>query len=196
MRRGLLMGALVALVAGCSSTRLDGVAPVEDRLSGSPGSAGGSATGPGGATGPVGSAQGSESRVASVDLGQVGSGPEGGGLEGAGAAPATQRVIYFDFDSFAVKDEYRAVVDHNARMLNADRKRLMLIEGHTDDRGGREYNLALGQKRADAVVRALTLLGAQDAQIEAVSYGEERPAAAGSTEAAWARNRRAELKDR
>jgi len=88
------------------------------------------------------------------------------------------------------------VVDFAARYLNADRQRRVLVEGHTDDRGGREYNLALGQKRADAVVRALQLLGAQDAQMEAVSYGEERPAAPGSSEAAWAKSRRAELKDR
>ena len=72
----------------------------------------------------------------------------------------------------------------------------MVVEGHTDERGGREYNLALGQKRAEAVVRSLTLLGVGDQQLEAVSFGEERPAAQGSDEAAWARNRRAELKDR
>jgi peptidoglycan-associated lipoprotein len=112
------------------------------------------------------------------------------------ALPANQRVIYFDFDSFAVKEEYRGVIDVQARWLGADRKRRVLIEGHTDERGGREYNLALGQKRADAVLRALELLGAQEAQMEAVSYGEERPAVAGGQEAAWAKNRRAELKDR
>jgi peptidoglycan-associated lipoprotein len=81
-------------------------------------------------------------------------------------------------------------------VLNANRSRKMIVEGHTDERGGREYNLALGQKRAEAVVRSLTLLGAGDAQLEAVSFGEERPAAQGSDEAAWAKNRRAELKDR
>ena len=80
--------------------------------------------------------------------------------------------------------------------MSADRKRRMIIEGHTDERGGREYNLALGQKRADAVVRSMVLLGAQDGQLEAVSFGKERPAAQGSDEAAWAKNRRAELKDR
>jgi peptidoglycan-associated lipoprotein len=80
--------------------------------------------------------------------------------------------------------------------MSADRKRRMIVEGHTDERGGREYNLALGQKRADAVVRSMVLLGAQDGQLEAVSFGKERPAAQGSDEAAWAKNRRAELKDR
>jgi peptidoglycan-associated lipoprotein len=72
----------------------------------------------------------------------------------------------------------------------------MVIEGHTDERGGREYNLALGQKRAEAVLRALVMLGAADNQLEAVSFGKERPAVQGSDEAAWAQNRRAELKDR
>ena len=72
----------------------------------------------------------------------------------------------------------------------------MTVEGHTDERGGREYNLALGQKRAEAVVRSLTLLGATDSQLEAVSFGKERPSVTGSDESAWARNRRAELKDK
>jgi peptidoglycan-associated lipoprotein len=88
------------------------------------------------------------------------------------------------------------VVEAHARLLNANRSRKMIVEGHTDERGGREYNLALGQKRAEAVARSLTLLGAADAQLEAVSFGEERPAVQGSDEAAWAKNRRAELKDR
>jgi peptidoglycan-associated lipoprotein len=102
-------------------------------------------------------------------------------------------VIYFDFDSYAVKDEYRGTIDTYAKALTADRKKHLVVEGHTDERGGREYNLALGQKRAEAVSKALGLLGAGDAQVEAVSYGKERPAAQGSDEAAWAKNRRAEL---
>ena len=78
----------------------------------------------------------------------------------------------------------------------ANRTKRMTIEGHTDERGGREYNLALGQKRAEAVLRSMVLLGVQRRQLEAVSFGEERPAVQGSDEAAWAKNRRAELKDR
>jgi peptidoglycan-associated lipoprotein len=105
-------------------------------------------------------------------------------------------VVYFDFDSFVVKDEFRPVVEGNAKTLTSDRKKRVMVEGHTDERGGREYNLALGQKRAEAVVKSLTLLGVQDGQVEAVSYGEERPAASGSDESSWAKNRRAELKDR
>jgi peptidoglycan-associated lipoprotein len=107
-----------------------------------------------------------------------------------------KRVVYFDFDSYVVKDEYRGIVDAHAKLLTGDRNKRISIEGHTDERGGREYNLALGQKRAEAVQRALVLLGASDKQIEAVSFGKERPAVSGSDEAAWAQNRRAELKTR
>jgi len=140
----------------------------------------------------------------------AGTGSQGAGASGVGSSAVTPvdtgrsadagagagRIVYFDFDSFVVKDDYRSVVEGNARRLSADRKRRMIVEGHTDERGGREYNLALGQKRADAVVRSLVLLGAQDGQLEAVSFGKERPAESGGDEAAWAKNRRAELKDR
>jgi peptidoglycan-associated lipoprotein len=106
------------------------------------------------------------------------------------------RIVYFDFDSFVIRNDARPVIEAHARVLTADRARRMVIEGHTDERGGREYNLALGQKRAEAVLRALVMLGASDAQLEAVSFGKERAAVQGSDEAAWAQNRRAELKDR
>lgn len=139
-----------------------------------------------GAAGAGQSGGASDSKVTSVDLTK-------GQMEDQ---LANKRVVYFDFDSFVVKDEYRGVVEAHAKMLNADRSKRVSIEGHTDERGGREYNLALGQKRAEAVQRALTLLGASDRQIEAVSFGKERPAVAGSDEAAWAQNRRAELKPR
>ncbi|MGJ4749044.1 OmpA family protein, partial [Leptospira sp. SA-E8] len=81
----------------------------------------------------------------------------------------------------------------NARYLASNTSLRVVVEGHTDERGGREYNLALGQRRAEAVRRALTLLGVADAQVEAVSFGEEKPAVAGSTEAAWSQNRRSEI---
>ena len=110
-------------------------------------------------------------------------------------APA-QRIVYFDFDSYVIKDEFKALLDGHAQALKAAEGKRMVIEGHTDERGGREYNLALGQKRAEAVAKALELLGVPEKQIEAVSFGEERPAAPGSDEGAWSRNRRAELKDR
>jgi len=192
-RWALRAGGAVLLVwlSACSTTRLDAPAPVEDRRPGS--SAAAAASAASGSAGLKGdSAQGvSETRVAPVDLGAQGS----AGSSAADAQARAQRVVYFDFDSFSVKEEYRGVVEANARYLNADRKRRMLVEGHTDDRGGREYNLALGQKRAESVVRAMMLLGPKEVQLEAVSYGEERPAVAGNGEAAWAKNRRAELKD-
>lgn len=112
------------------------------------------------------------------------------------AANAAGRVVYFDFDSFVLKDEFKPLVDAHAKALVANGARRIVIEGHTDERGGREYNLALGQKRAEAVARALKLLGGKDGQIETTSFGEERAAATGSDEIAWAKNRRAELKDR
>jgi peptidoglycan-associated lipoprotein len=92
-----------------------------------------------------------------------------------------------------VKDEYRPAIEGFAKLLSADRKKRASVEGHTDERGGREYNLALGQKRAESVAKALALLGASDSQVEAVSFGKERLAVPGSDEAARAKNRRAEL---
>lgn len=112
------------------------------------------------------------------------------------AKPIVGRTIYFDLDSYTVKSEFVPVLETQAKRLNADRRARVLIEGHTDERGGSEYNLALGQRRAEAVARALKIMGVQDAQVEAVSFGKERPAAEGHDEDSWAKNRRAELKDR
>jgi peptidoglycan-associated lipoprotein len=109
-------------------------------------------------------------------------------------APAGLNVVYFDYDSFTLKPEARAVLERNAAHLQANKQFKVQLEGHTDERGGREYNLALGQKRAETVRRALTLLGVSDAQLEAVSFGKEKPAANGSDEAAFAKNRRVEIK--
>jgi peptidoglycan-associated lipoprotein len=136
-----------------------------------------------------------ESQVATVRTGtDTGSGVTSVDVAGATLA-SVGRVVYFDFDSFVVREDGRPVVDAHAKALVANRGRRIVVEGHTDERGGREYNLALGQKRALAVVKALTLLGASPSQLEAVSYGEERAAVQGSSEEAWAKNRRAELKD-
>ncbi len=113
----------------------------------------------------------------------------------APVAPANiDRVIYFDFDSYVIKDEFRPIVDAHAGLLKADSTKKEVAEGHTDERGGSEYNLALGQKRAEAVVKQMELLGAGEGQLEAVSYGKERPAVDGHDEAAWAKNRRVELR--
>jgi peptidoglycan-associated lipoprotein len=101
--------------------------------------------------------------------------------------------VYFDFDSYVIKPEFQSLLEAHARFLKANPSRKVSIEGHTDERGGREYNLALGQKRAEAVRRALALLGVSDSQMEAVSFGKEKPALEGHDEAAWAKNRRAEI---
>ena len=103
------------------------------------------------------------------------------------------KVIYFDYDSSAIKPEFQAVVESHARLLRAEKSRRVALEGHTDARGGREYNLAIGQKRADAVRCAMSLLGVPDSQMEAVSFGMEKPAAQGSDEASLAKNRRVEI---
>ena len=162
-----------AALAGCgSNVKLDDKnVPVESR----------SGTGTGGDANSSGASQ---SQVTPVDLTNNG---------GAGVFAGTGKVVYFDFDSYTVRDDARPVIDANAKVLAANKAAKLAVEGHTDERGGREYNLSLGQKRAEAVVRALTLAGATDGQLEATSFGKERPAMAGSDEAAYAKNRRVEL---
>ena len=103
------------------------------------------------------------------------------------------RSIYFDYDSNLVKEEYRPLVAAHAKYMSGDPKAKMIIQGNTDERGGREYNLALGQKRAESVRKALALLGVSDSQMEAVSLGKEKLADAGHDDSAHSRNRRAEI---
>ena len=167
---------VLALVAGCSSgVKLDDV-PVEDKTATS--TMGGANTGANsGSTG--------QSGVAGVDLNQSGrdaSGPVG-----------VSRIVYFDYDSYVIKPEFQSLIEAHSRFIKTGQGRKVMIEGHTDERGGREYNLALGQKRAEAVRRSLGLLGVQDGQMEAVSFGKEKPAAQGGTEDVHAQNRRVEL---
>ena len=180
MKRYLMVAALALVLAGCgSNVKLD--PPIE----GSP-TTGVGATGAGdGAAAGQGVGQSTVTQVQAGGAGADAQGPAG-----------ISRVIYFDFDSFSVKPEYQGIVDQHARFLQSNRGRSVSLEGHTDERGSREYNLALGQKRAEAVRRALTLVGASDAQIEAVSFGEESPAVGGAGEDAYARNRRVELRYR
>lgn len=110
------------------------------------------------------------------------------------AGPAnTGRIVYFDFDSYVIKPEFQSVIEEHAKYLMASKSHRTAIEGHTDERGGREYNLALGQKRAEAVRRAMGLLGVTDSQVEAVSFGKEKPAVQGLDDASTAKNRRAEI---
>jgi peptidoglycan-associated lipoprotein len=174
--------AAALLLAACgSSVKLDDKPAVESRT---PTPAGTGAAGAGATSGAT-----PQSQVATVSTGSPAD-------EASKAAAAAGRVVYFDFDSFVVRDDGKPVVEAHAKVLTLDRKRKLVVEGHADERGGREYNLALGQKRAESVVNAMKLLGAQDAQLEAVSFGKERPAVDGHDEAAWAKNRRAELKER
>lgn len=105
----------------------------------------------------------------------------------------SKRSVYFDYDKDEVKAEFRPLVEAHAKYLKQNPNARLMIQGNADERGSREYNLALGQKRAEAVAKSLALLGAKDGQMEPVSFGEERPAASGSDETAWAKNRRAEL---
>ncbi len=105
----------------------------------------------------------------------------------------SKRSVFFDFDSYVIKPEAKALVEAHARFLVQNPQMKMLIQGNTDERGSREYNIALGQKRADVIRQALTLLGARDAQIESVSLGEEKPRCDDASEACYAQNRRGDM---
>lgn len=177
--------ASVMVLSACSSVQLDKKAPVEDR------------TGSSAAT------------TSSNDSAKTGAANDGSADSRAGDKNAqnnqaadplndatgmlAKRSVYFDFDSYIVKDEFKPVIEAHSQYLISHTDRKIVIQGNTDERGGSEYNLALGQKRAEAVRRALNLLGVSDSQIEAVSFGKEKPKATGSNEAAWAENRRADI---
>jgi peptidoglycan-associated lipoprotein len=105
----------------------------------------------------------------------------------------SKRSVYFDFDSYAVKDDYKPLIEAHAKYLQANRSARMTLQGNCDERGSREYNIALGQRRADTVKRMMLLYGATDPQIETVSFGKEKPRNAGHDEAAWAENRRDDM---
>lgn len=165
---------LSAVLAACgSNVKLDEV-PVENRTGTSVAQA------PAGA----GAASVTSRAVQPVQIGTV---------ETVAGPANVARIIYFDYDSYIIKPEFQSAIQAHANYLAASKSRQLSIEGNTDERGGREYNLALGQKRAEAVRRALGLLGVTDAQVEAVSFGKEKPVATGSDEASLAKNRRAEL---
>jgi peptidoglycan-associated lipoprotein len=108
-------------------------------------------------------------------------------------SPLAKRSIYYDFDKSEIKDEFKPLIQAHAGYLTGHPATKVRIEGNCDERGSREYNLALGQRRADSVKAALKLLGATDSQIDTVSWGEEKPKAAGHDEAAWAQNRRSDI---
>ncbi|MFZ5558290.1 MAG: peptidoglycan-associated lipoprotein Pal [Pseudomonadota bacterium] len=172
MKKIILTCLLAALVAGCSATPTKEQEPaaVEDR--------------------------------AGQGAGQAGTGTETRPLGGPGVGgdplkdPAnilSKRSIFYDYDSFLVKDEYKPIVQAHANYLRANRSAAVVLQGNADERGSREYNLALGQKRAESVRKLMELLGVGANQIEAVSFGEEKPRCTDSTEACWAENRRVDI---
>lgn len=167
-----LIAASILLLGACSSpVKISDQVPVEDRSDISSG---------------AGTGQVDPRTVSTVNAGATDplNDPQG---------VLAKRSIYFDTDSYIVQGEFQPVVDAHSRYLVKNSARKIIIQGNTDERGGREYNLALGQKRAEAVRKSLSLLGVPESQMEAVSLGKEKPKALGSDEAAWAENRRADI---
>jgi peptidoglycan-associated lipoprotein len=186
MRKWIIAAFLLAALAGCASTP-DDATPTDDKA----------AT----ATTPAGGASTSGASTSGVGTSGMPSGATTGG-SGVGANAAalkdprnilSKRNIYFDYDQFTVKDEYKPIVEAHAKYLQANRGARAILQGHTDERGTREYNIALGQKRADAVKNLMLLLGATEIQIETVSFGKEKPRREGHDEASWAENRRVDI---
>ena len=177
--RKLIIGAfVVALLAGCQSTGTQDAAPIEEKTPGAAAAGAGGTTTSGVTTAPIG----------------------GAAAGGAGAAALrdpnnilSKRSVLFEYDSFVVKDEYRPMIEAHAKYLQANKSARATLQGHADERGTREYNIALGQKRADAVKKLMMVLGASEAQIETVSFGKEKPRREGHDEASWAENRRVDI---
>ncbi|MDR2991482.1 MAG: peptidoglycan-associated lipoprotein Pal [Burkholderiaceae bacterium] len=164
-----VFAALAITLAGCSSTpKLKAPPPAR--------------------SGSLGGGQAPGSAVQSVQAGNA------NGDDLSGPPVSVGRVVYFDFDSFVVKPEYQDLISQQARYLQSHRASHVTLEGNTDERGSSEYNLALGQKRAEAVQRALALEGASNGQIESVSFGAEKPADPGHDEEAYSKNRRVEFR--
>ncbi len=181
MRKWIIGAFVMVVLAGCSSTGTQDAAPVEE---GAPGTGAAPTTGAttSGATTP----------------GVSGTAAGAGVTAGANAhkdpkSILAKRSIYFDYDQFVIKDEYKSLVEAHAKYLQANRSLRIVIQGNTDERGTREYNIALGQKRADAVKKLMMVLGASEAQIETVSFGKEKPRKDGHDESAWAENRRDDI---
>jgi peptidoglycan-associated lipoprotein len=173
MKKAALYLIVVAVAAACSSQEVKQEPTVSDRSTAVPSTGGGTSS----TTRPTTTAE-----------------PMRGNPLTDPNSPLAKRSVYFDFDSNAVKDEYRGLVQAHTRYLTDKRDTRIRIEGNCDERGSREYNLALGQRRAESVKKVMTVLGVSDGRIETTSYGEEKPAATGHDEAAWAQNRRADIK--
>ncbi len=173
MRKLILPSLLAVALAACSSTPTDKPTPVETKTTPAPVSSGSSTT-----TGSTTQTPLYGDPLAAVkDPNNI----------------LSKRSVYFDFDRYDIKSQYQSLVEAHARFLVAQPQVKIMIQGNTDERGSSEYNLALGQKRAEAVKKALSLLGAKDSQLEAVSLGKEKPKAMGHDEASWTENRRADI---
>ena len=208
MKKILLTLLIAVTVIGCATRKpapiSDGKrAQVEDKSIGSDASGAGGQGGAGGQNGQGGGVAGQDGAdgIRGTTAGAAGQGgadsnSAGGSVVKPGpnaTGNLAQRSVYFDYDSFSVKEEYKPVVQAHAKFLVENPTSRAYLEGHTDERGSREYNLALGQKRADAVRRIMSVLGEKDNQIESVSYGEEKPKNSGHDETAYAQNRRADI---
>ena len=181
----VIVGFAALLAAGCSTQPSQPEAPIDDR------SAASGTTTPGASTAGTGSGGVSGSNV-------PGSGAGAGATAGSNVlrdpnSILSKRSVFFEFDSFVVSDQYKPLVEAHGRYLAGNRGARATIQGNTDERGSREYNIALGQRRADSIKRMMTLLGAQDSQVETVSFGKEKPRNSGHDEAAWAQNRRGDI---
>jgi peptidoglycan-associated lipoprotein len=182
MRKWIIAAFVIAAFTGCSTTGTEDSAAVEEKAP--------TATAPGTGAATSGAA------TSGAPTGAVSGMPSGSIPASALRDPAnilSKRNIYFDYDEFVVKDEYKAIVEAHAKYLQANRSARAILQGHTDERGTREYNIALGQKRADAVKNLMLLLGATEIQIETVSFGKEKPRREGHDEVSWAENRRVDI---
>lgn len=196
------------ILAGCADTPSKDAPIVERSGAGMASSAagagqGGDAAGAAGAGSQTGMSEGQlETRAlpGSQTQGMDAAGAAAAGQAGDGKNPLkdpasilSKRTIYFDFDSAAIRDEFRPLIEAHAQYMKEHTQAKSILQGHTDERGSREYNIALGQRRAESVNQAMTLLGVPDAQMESVSLGEEKPISEGHDEAAWQQNRRVEI---
>jgi peptidoglycan-associated lipoprotein len=182
MRKWIIAAFLIAGLAGCASTPEE--TTTTDQAATTTPAPGTGATTQGATTQGLGG------------TGVTGSAAGGGIPSSALKDPRnilSKRNIYFDYDQFTVKDEYRPIVEAHAKYLQANRSARAILQGNTDERGTREYNIALGQKRADAVKNMMLLYGAQEVQIETVSFGKEKPRREGHDEQSWAENRRVDI---
>ena len=193
MRKLLCIAGLTVVLAACSSTPADqSAAPVDDRnpLASTTGTAPGSTTAPAAGTGLTGSAIAPASGTTATT---TQAGPAGRTPLNDPASILSKRSVFYDYDSFVVKDEFKPLIEAHGKYLRENKNARVIIQGNTDERGTREYNIALGQKRADAVKNLMLLLGATEVQIETVSFGKEKPRREGHDEPSWAENRRADI---